>query len=172
MINYHLSIINYFLGMNIRHISLFFFPVFLFAACGPAYLYNEDYDIPGGEWTYGDQLEFSFDIEDTTQIYNLWLEIEHSTDYKYQNLYTRVHTSFPSGESLQEPLSLELSDKLGRWYGDCGSSDCTLRVPIQQGAFFNEAGTYQITLEQYMRQDPVRGIRNIGFLVEKTDRIR
>lgn len=141
-------------------------------ACGPDYLYKKDYPIDGGSWSYDQALEFSFDIEDTLRIYNLWLEVEHSTDYSYQNLYTRINTYFPSGQELQEPLSLELSDKIGRWYGDCSSSACTLLVPIQQGAFFNQQGTYRITLEQFMRQDPIKGIRNIGFRLEKTEQSR
>ncbi|MCB0631119.1 MAG: gliding motility lipoprotein GldH [Lewinella sp.] len=155
--------------MTIRLILLLFFGTLIFSACGPDYLYEHDYEIPGGEWTYADRLEFPFEIDDTSRIYNLWLEIGFNTDYKYQNLYTRVHTRFPSGETLEEPLSIELADKLGRWYGDCNNSYCTLRVPIQQGAFFNQPGAYQITLEQFMRQDPVRGIRNIGFQVERTE---
>ena len=126
----------------------------------------------GGEWSYADSLDFSFRIDDTLQLYDLWLEVEHAVDYPYQNLYTRIHTRFPSGQRLSEPLSLELADKVGRWYGDCSRNSCTLRIPIQQGAFFDQPGNYHITVEQYMRQDPVQGVRHVGFFVEITGRSR
>lgn len=158
--------------MSIRSGFILIIFACLFTSCGPDYLYQQDYDIPANEWTYTDQLNFSFEIDDTYSIYNLWLEVEHSTDYSFQNLYTKVQTQFPSGEKLEEPLSIELADKLGRWYGDCSSNTCTLLVPIQRGAFFEEPGNYQITIEQFMRQDPIRGIRRVGFLVEKTEATR
>ncbi|PHN04021.1 gliding motility lipoprotein GldH [Flavilitoribacter nigricans] len=140
--------------------------------CGSDYLYERSYPIDSSNWTYADSLQFSFEIEDTLQVYNLWLEVEHSVDYDFQNLYTRIHTRFPSGQQLAEPLSLELADNVGRWFGDCNSKTCTLKIPIQEGAFFNQAGTYNITLEQFMRRDPIEGIRTIGFMVEKTDQTR
>lgn len=158
--------------MNIRPICVLLITSLLLTACGPNYLYEQDYDIPGGEWTYADPLEFNFEIDDTYSIYNLWLEIEHGTEYNFQNLYTKIHTQFPSGEALEESLSLELADKLGRWYGDCNSNTCTLMIPVQKGAFFDQPGQYQITLEQFMRQDPTRGIRRIGFIVERTEATR
>lgn len=142
------------------------------SGCGSDYMYEKTYPINSSNWAYADSLDFSFDIEDTLSIYNLWLEVEHSVDYDYQNLYTRIHTGFPSGQKLAEPLSLELADKVGRWYGDCNSRTCILKIPIQEGAFFNQLGTYDIMLEQFMRKDPIEGIRTIGFLVEQTDQTR
>lgn len=142
------------------------------AGCGPDYEYEKTYPIATGTWSYSDSLDFSFEIEDTVELYNLWILLDHSVDYGYQNLYTRIHTRFPSGEDLREALSLELADKVGRWYGDCNSRSCTLKIPIQQGAFFNQTGTYHITVEQYMRQERISGIQEIGFLVEKTGQQR
>jgi gliding motility-associated lipoprotein GldH len=144
----------------------------LLYSCGSGSFYEKTYSLDSGNWTYADSLDFSFQIADTTGIYNLWLEVEHSTAYPYQNLYTKIHTLFPSGQQLHEPLSLELADKVGRWYGDCNSRSCTLRIPIQQGAFFDQAGDYKITLEQFMRQDPISGVQRIGFIVEATGQTR
>lgn len=158
--------------MNIRLIIWLFFTGLGWSSCSSDYFYEKTNSIESGNWSYEDGLDFSFEIADTLQLYNLWLEVEHSTDYNYQNLYTQIHTEFPSGRQLSEPLSLELADKIGRWYGDCNNSACTLLIPIQQDAFFDQAGTYKITIEQYMRENPVRGIRSIGFLVEKTGQSR
>lgn len=144
----------------------------LILGCGSDYMYEKSYPIDSSNWTYADRLDFTFDIEDSLSIYNLWLEVEHSVDYDYQNLYTRIHTRFPSGQELTEALSLELADKIGRWYGDCNSRNCSLKIPIQQGAFFDQLGTYQITVEQFMRKDPINGIRTISFMVEQTDQTR
>ncbi|MCB0582832.1 MAG: gliding motility lipoprotein GldH, partial [Phaeodactylibacter sp.] len=151
---------------------------FLFAAsltlfsCGPGYDYEKQYIFEEGKWAQADTLNFSFPITDTLAIYNLYLEVEHSTAYGYQNLYTKVYTAFPSGERIGELLSLELADKAGTWLGDCSGKACALKVPIQEGAYFNQAGQYTITVEQYMRVNPVEGIRSIGFLLEDTGQQR
>ena len=128
---------------------------FLLSACGPDYLYEETSDLEEAGWTYTDTLNFQFTIDDTPALYNLYLEVEHTTDYSYQNLYTQIHTQFPSGQRMSQVVSLELADKAGVW-------------PIQANAFFNEPGTYVITLEQYMRRSPVTGLTSIGFMLEET----
>lgn len=151
---------------------------FLFAAsltlfsCGPGYDYEKQYIFEEGKWAQADTLNFSFPITDTLAIYNLYLEVGHSTAYGYQNLYTKVYTAFPSGERIGELLSLELADKAGTWLGDCGRETCVLRIPIQEGAYFSQTGQYAITVEQYMRVNPTAGIRSIGFLLEDTGQQR
>ena len=154
---------------------LFFLLLFFtitFVSCGPDYAYKKSFEIGDQAWAYADTLDFDFRIEDTTLIYNLYLEVEHTRDYGFQNLYTRIHTRFPDGARLSELLSLELADKTGFWLGDCRGEICTLRIPIQEGAYFNQAGAYTIQLEQYMRVDPLPGVRAMALLLENTGRQR
>ncbi len=139
-----------------------------FSACGPNYHFEQAYPIQDNSWQQADTLDFVVEIEDTLQIYNLYLDVEHQTDYPFQNIYLMIHTEFPSGQRIHERVSVDMADKAGRWYGDCNSESCQLRVNIQQGAFFNAQGPHKITVEQYMRLDPLPGIRNVAFRVEKT----
>ena len=142
---------------------------FVFFSCNPSYEYEKHYEIDKGDWAYADTLDFAFNIADSLKIYNLYLEVVHSPDFASQNLYTRVKTKFPQGEKLEELLSLELSDtETGNWLGNCNKEKCTLQIPIQQGAHFNQIGDYVITLEQYMRKDPTTGVYKIGFQLEDT----
>ena len=141
---------------------------FLLSACGPNYIIDEDFEVPKEGWTYRDTVDFVFEIHDTTHIYNLYLEVEHAMDYPFQNLYTQIYTKFPTGERIREMVSLELADQTGLWMGDCNSTDCTLNIPIQQGAYFNATGTYKITIEQFMRRDPLPGVHRLSFRIEDT----
>ena len=151
---------------------LFFAALLFFASCMAGYDYEKRYEIQNGNWEQGDTLDFTFSIKDTLSIFNLYLEVEHSTSYNFQNLYTRIYTQFPSGERINELLSLELADKAGVWLGKCNSESCILKIPIQEGAYFNQSGQFTVTVEQYMRTDPVEGIQSIGFLVEDTGQKR
>jgi len=136
------------------------------ASCGPNYVFEQSYPISKQEWTYRDSLNFNFSIQDTSKVYNLYLDLEHSTDYSFQNLYVQIYTKFPSGKRLKEMVSLELADKAGGWYGDCGSKWCRLSIPIQEGAYFNAKGNYAITMAQYMRKNPLEGIKSIALKIE------
>lgn len=155
--------------LSTRYLPLLCLLSFGIFACGPAYLYEESHSLEDNVWSYGDSLHFTFTVSDTQQIYNLYLEVAHSPDYAYQNLYTRIHTRFPNGEQLSEPLSLQMADQVGRWFGDCNQSRCQFSIPIQQGAFFNQSGSYQVMVEQFMREDNLTGISEIGFKVEPTE---
>ncbi len=144
----------------------------LLSACGPNYQFSESIDIPAESWTYDHVIDFNFQIEDTLQIYNLILDVTHHQDFAYQNLYTRIGTYFPSGQDLTKVLSLELANKAGSWQGKCSGKYCTVQIPIQEGAYFNAVGDYKIRLEQFMRKDPIPGIKNISFHIEKTENRR
>ncbi len=145
---------------------------FLISACGPDYVYDKTYEMEQQSWSYADTLEFSFEVADTNTIYNLWLELGHSTSYKNQNLYTQIHTVFPSGQRITETLSLEMANKAGQWLGDCSGDICELRIPIQSGAYFDQSGTHRIIIAQHMRRNPVEGIRSISFRLEDTGQSR
>lgn len=142
--------------------------VFLLGSCGPDYILDRQYDMEGEQWTYDNVLSFEAEIPDTLGVYNLWMEIDHGKDFAYQNLYTRITTIFPDKQKLEQQLSFELADKFGNWQGDCSGDHCRVRIPIQESAFFNRAGTYTFTLEQYMRADSIPHVRAIRFQIEDT----
>lgn len=154
--------------MHKQIIPFLFLIGIMLQSCGNEYAYQREYEIQEMAWAYTDTLNFNFAIEDTLTLYNLYLQIEHTQDYAYQNLYAKISTKFPEGELLEEVLSLELADKTGNWEGQCSGGVCKLTIPIQENAYFNKNGEYQITIEQFMRKSPLAGIRKIGFSLEKT----
>lgn len=139
-------------------------------SCGHSYEYETDIALPDTGWLYADSLQARFDIQDTSAIYNLYLSLEHSTAFPYQNFYVRIRTRFPDGQLLTEQVSLELANKIGVWLGDCNADACQLRIPLQEGAYFNQPGAYQLAIEQFSRDNPLQGIQHIGFHLEKTDK--
>ena len=149
---------------------LFF--VMLFTSCGPNYIFEETTTIENQAWTYQDTIDFKAEITDTLRIFNLYLYIEHAVDYSHQNVYIQIYTLFPSGQRTKERISIDFADKTGQWYGDCDNEWCQLRIPIQEGAFFNAIGMHTFTIEQYMRVDPLQGIKSISMKIEETKNSR
>ncbi len=147
--------------------STLLFTLSLFA-CQSNVHFEKSYAFEQAIWSHADTLDFTFEIADTTQLFDIALDVEHATDFPMQNLYVQFYTQFPSGLRLSKLVSLELADKAGVWFGSCNADDCRVRIPLQNGAFFNETGSYTITVEQYTRQADLRGVQSLGLAIEKS----
>lgn len=139
--------------------------IVLFGACGPHYLYQENKQIPDGQWRYADTVTFQFAITDTSELYTLYLDFEHADTFAAQNLYVNLHTVFPDGQRMSKQKSFDLFDEQGQPAGKCSGHTCRLRVVLQEQTYFNQPGTYTIALEQYTRINPLPGIRSVGLAV-------
>ena len=149
-----------------RNLLFGLFVIQILASCShDRIVYEEIFELEYEEWSYDDTLTFSFEIDDTSQVYRLLLYIDYRTDYRWQNLYTSVTTTMPGASPSSDVVSLELADKTGTWYGDCNREICQLNIPLQEQVKFPTTGTYQLSFEQYMREENLEGIREIGLKV-------
>jgi gliding motility-associated lipoprotein GldH len=144
----------------------------LICSCGQKKIYEKEYDIANQSWQYKDTLDFSFDIKDTLQIYDIVLHVKHKTSYPFQNMYAKISTAFPNGKRIEQVLSIELAEPSGKWNGDANSEHSDFHLAIQPDAYFNLAGKHTITLAQFMRVDSLKGIEKIGLAIEETGKKR
>ncbi len=142
------------------------------SSCKPDYYFEGSTMMDQNIWTYANKLNYTIPIRDTQEIYNIYLNIDHSTEYAYQNIYLMVHTQYPSGKKISEQLPIDFADKTGMWYGKCGKEFCQLSVNLQKDAFFDAVGDYTISIEQFMRADSLSGIKNVALVLEDTGRKR
>ena len=125
-------------------------------------IYDQVQPVRNGEWSYGNDLSFEFEVADTARLYRLLLYVEFSTDYQWQNLYTNITTTFPNDSLLVDLVSFELASKTGMWYGDCDQDICAVNIPMQERVKFPFPGTYKLNFEQYMREEHLAGINAVG----------
>lgn len=137
-------------------------------ACGPDYIYQRTQDVPNsGHWAYQDTLNFQFTITDTVSRYNFYLDIEHSDTFAFQNIYLNLYTRFPDGHRLTKLRSFDIFDTQGAAVGDCSGERCTLRMVLQENAFFRETGDYVLTAGQNTRRNPLPGVYSVALALEK-----
>jgi gliding motility-associated lipoprotein GldH len=139
----------------------------LLASCSDDLVYEKTLDVPGEAWRYEDTLKFDFDIADTTQLYALFLNVTHAGDYSFQNLYVQFHTTFPSGKTDTKLVSLELAAATGVWNGQCRGNECEVGIPLQAKTRFREAGKHTLAVEQYMRTNPLPGLKSMSLKIRK-----
>ena len=131
-------------------------------------IYDETRTLEGGTWQQGQGLSFEFEIEDTEQLYDLFLEIKHGTDYPYQNMYCLVQTTMPDGNNREEQASLELANAKGYWLGDCNEETCTRSIPFIIKTKFPIAGKYTIALQQHSRPERLGTIEYVRLHIDKS----
>lgn len=139
-------------------------------ACGPEIVFEKEVDFPESGWSYADTVRFDFVIADSTRSFDFLLDVDHGTNFSYENFYVRLSTTFPSGKRTTEQLSLQLVGDFGSFLGNCSGDECSLTVPILENARFEAAGNYALTLEQYSRDEPLRGVDGIGLRVAVSEK--
>lgn len=130
--------------------------------CTPDHtLYNGQHLIDAEGWSDADPATFIFAVTDTSQRYDLLLDVAHRTEYRWQNLYVRITTEFPDDPAKTDILSLELSDGRGGWAGRCRREHCRITIPLQERVRFPAPGSYSLTFEPWMRVPVVHDVEGL-----------
>lgn len=154
--------------------NLYFFlsGILLFSSCNPNRIYEENIEIPKNVWDKNFKTTYQVNITDTTQLYRLSVNVRHTNFFQFSNLWITIYTIFPDGKTLSKRVELPLSDKEGKWHGECLGDICDVNISIQEKTLFNQIGKHTFVFEQIMRNkslnlDELPGIMAMGLLVEK-----
>ena len=61
--------------------------------------------------------EFNFTIADSTNSYACLIDLSHTGEYPFSNIYLFVDFEFPNGKNRLDTVHITLADRTGRWYG-------------------------------------------------------
>ena len=148
-------------------IILLLISLFAGLSCDRHAVYDRFVTIEGENWEWDEVREFTFDLNDTTSLYNVLIQMRHTTDYPMRNLYLFVHLEGPSGQTLTDTINYMLAEPDGSWIGKGVGKLRELRYLYRKNTRFPEPGNYTVRLEQGMR---VRGlpVTDVGIRVEKS----
>ena len=147
------------------------FIVCFLGACDSLRIYEKNVDFNQRIWLYDSIATFSFDIEDTTQQYNLYYNVRNSLDYPFYNLYLNYELK----DSTEALLSSELNNialfdaKSGDPKGDGLGDVFDHQVLFLQDYRFKSKGTYHVAVQQFMRRDSLPEIMAFGIRVERLE---
>jgi gliding motility-associated lipoprotein GldH len=141
----------------------------LLTACDPNRVFEQNTDFTNYSWDVQQKPSFTFQIQDTTARYNVYFNVRNASAYGYYNLYLK-HTLMGPAGPVGKPRLHELilmDPKTGEPRGS-GTGDIfdhqMLALPNMK---FAQAGSYTLTMEQYMRQDQLPGLMAMGVRVDK-----
>ena len=139
----------------------------LFSSCDPDRVYEKNIELKNGDWAIEHEPVFEFEIQDTTQAYDIYFNVRYNLKYNFYNLYLKHQLIGPEGKVISANLhEMVLMDpKTGKPLGKGFSDTYDMQARALKGIIFPKAGTYRIKLTQYMRQDPLPDIIAVGVRV-------
>lgn len=139
----------------------------LFSACNPKVIYDDTKELPGGVWSEDITVRFDVEINSADQPTSFYLNVRHTTDYGYANLYLFISTTYPNGELARDTVECMLADRSGKWLGKGITNIRDNQVLLRRGLRFPVNGTYIFEIEQAMREPLLEGITDIGLRIVK-----
>ena len=144
---------------------------YLLFSCTTFDLYEKAVAIPGHNWKSDFKPSFTFTIKDTVPAYQLYLILRHNDKYNYNNIYLNLKIKAPDKDTMQTArYDLPLANNENGWLASGMDDIYEHRIPLTptgQQFYFKKPGNYTFTIEQIMRENPLKNVLNVGLRIEK-----
>ncbi|MEZ5009218.1 MAG: gliding motility lipoprotein GldH [Chitinophagales bacterium] len=138
----------------------------LFTACDRTTAYSESISIPSDGWAKEHSLVFTPQIKDNAKTYNVYFWVRHTKGYKYSNIWVKLQSDPNFVNDTTGLLEIPIADQAGMWLGDCSQSMCTAKMLLKENYRFENTGAFKVEVTQYMREDILKEVKNIGLEFE------
>jgi len=145
--------------------------LFAISACDPFMEYDEYAKTEGGQWKWSDKKFFKVEMNDSLRLFNIFINIRHTTDYPKSNLFVFLTTTSPVGNTRRDTLEIFIADDRGKWLGN-GFGDIKLvSREYRKAVRFPFNGIYSFEVEQGMRI-PEIPVTDVGIRIEEYRELR
>ena len=141
--------------------------------CAQKAIYSEFKPVPVLGWEADSVLTYHWTIQDTTSTYRILIDVRHTERYPYQNLWFFVNLdqgtmTKEQGRQTQDTIEFYLADERGQWLGKKNNSCIEMPVLYEEAYKFDSIGDYTMTIQQGMRTTSLKGICDVGVIIERT----
>lgn len=125
--------------------------------------------IENNNWAYVNRIKNTVNITDETILYNLYLNLRVTADYKYSNVFVVIKQIGPDKKPRSVRYEFKLANADGEWLGSGSGNIYSYQVPFSKNYKFPAKGNYTFEIEQNMRDNPLREVSDVGMRVEKAE---
>lgn len=141
---------------------------FLGTSCQDAQTVVDTNKVIGGRaWSYHEKASIPVKIVADAIPYNIYINIRHTSDYKYSNIFLVIHQIDPNGKRISERKELHLARPDGEWLGKGSGNLYSYQILFKENYRFSKKGYYVFEIEQNMRDNPLREVTDAGIRIEK-----
>lgn len=148
--------------------------VFLFS-CDKERVFD-DYKSVGDAWKKDSIVTFAFDQQDTTKLYNLFVNLRGNEKYQFSNLFMIVALEQPGGLTKVDTLQYQMTNPDGTLLGEGFSDIKESKLFYKEKMKFPKLGNYKVHIQQAVRQtgkitgvEELEGITEVGFRIESIE---
>lgn len=149
---------NYVLGV---------FMLMLLVACDNNRVFESYQSIEKDDWYINQKPSFFVEINDTISEHNVYFNLRHTGNYKYSNLFILFTVQGPKSKAETRRLEFKLAELDGKWLGSGLGDIYSNQIMVLEKIKFPKKGVYSFSIEQNMRDNPLKGIEDIGICIEK-----
>lgn len=155
-------------------VSLLAVVVIVSASCDRSRVYDQYRSLNG--WSKDSIVTFELNNIDSSQVYDLFINIRNNNEYNYSNLFLITEIRFPEGKVISDTLEYEMTKPNGEWLGTGFGDVKESKLWYKEDVSFDESGSYKVTIQQAMRKngevdgiEELEGITHVGFRIENSD---
>ncbi len=157
--------------MRVKLVLGFLFVFLVFSACDSNRVYDEYKTLPN-QWNKDSIITFNVNPPDSTDAYNVFVNLRNTNEYKYSNLFLIVSTKFPNGKVITDTLEYRMTNPNGEFLGTGFSDIKENKLWYKEDIVFQESGEYKFTVQHAMRENgKVDGVINLEGIVDVGIRI-
>jgi len=155
---------------KLSYILFIFLGLSLLLSCtGKSPFFEENKTLTNNTWELSDTAHFSFEIEDTNQLYDFYFNLRNLSNYSYSNIFIFYQLRFPNNKTLTDTAEFILAQPDGKWLGKTISgSIIDNSMLFSQKKRFPLKGTYEFSVIHGMREKDLEHIADIGFKILET----
>lgn len=132
-------------------------------SCQQPVLVDKFIEIPDRSWDYTHQPEIDVNVQNRNTAYRVYVNFRHNNQYEYSNVFLLIHQK--AGETQRVELTLAEPD--GRWTGKQSGDIYTHQELIMDQFRFPDTGRFVFSMEQNMRENPLKGAVAAGLRIEE-----
>ena len=157
------------LSSTLTSIFLLALGTLVLESCGEKAVFEKNAKIEDHTWSLNDTLSFIFNIIDTSQYYDINVNVRSGGLYEYSNIYLFLKIEAPNGSQLEDKMQIILADNMGKWYGKGLGDIKFLSSPYRSHVKFIMPGIYKLSMVHGMRTNELDHIFDMGIKVSIAD---
>lgn len=137
------------------------------SACDNQAIFDQNTTITNRSWSYDQKPTFVVDVKDSTAKYNVYINLRHTSEYDYSNLFLLLHQKGSQIQDTAYRKEIKLAELDGKWLGKSAASLYEIEYLAKENFIFPDTGKYTYAIEQNMRENPLKNIADVGIKVVK-----
>lgn len=152
---------------TLKRVFVYILFISFLSSCNTLDVFERSVSFPDHQWASYNKPSFTFNIEDTTSSYHIYVILRHEDAYHYNNIWLNISTQAPKDTAKTQLINVTIANNTIGWLGTGMDDVFDHRARITQRPVKLKKGTYTFTLQQQMREEPLQFVLNAGIRVEK-----